>query len=54
MRKLLFIAIAVLGTSFAFGQTITDKHGNVFDISKIEQGSFVDYHYISVRSSLLF
>ena len=37
MRKLLFIAIAVLGTSFAFGQeTLTTGQGRVFNPSDYE------------------
>ena len=43
MKKILLTLALIVGIS-ASAQTITDKKGNVFDISKIEKGSFVDYH----------
>ena len=45
MKKLLLL-LTLLYTMAGTAQTITDKHGNVFDIESIEKGSFVDYHII--------
>ena len=42
MRKLLLVAI-MLYTAAGAAQTITDKHGDVFDIRDVESGTYVEY-----------